>query len=195
VRVIAGSLGGRTLTAPRGLGTRPTSDRVREALFAALGDVESLAVLDLYAGSGALAIEALSRGAGRALCVERDRAALRALHDNLAALDLGDVCRVLPVEVARARGAIAKAGPFDLVLCDPPYADVRSGRVARDLARALATEGVLGPGARLVLEHGKNDQPPPLPGLVVARSRRYGDTTLTFYDRAGPDGATAGPGA
>jgi 16S rRNA (guanine966-N2)-methyltransferase len=183
MRVIAGALGGRVLAAPRGLGTRPTSDRVREALFAVLGDVEGASVLDLYAGSGALAIEALSRGAARALCVERERRAVDALRRNLDALGLADRCTVLAVPLARARAAVARAAPFDLVLCDPPYDDVDSGLLAREIDRLLAS-GLLPEGGRLVLEHATRTPPPELAGLGLEKTRRYGDTTLSFYERA-----------
>src|SRR5262249_36636856 len=105
MRVIAGHLGGRRLSAPRGLATRPTSDRVREALFSALGDVGGATVLDLYAGTGALGIEALSRGAAGATFVENARPALAALRGNLAALGLEEQARVIAQPVARSAAA------------------------------------------------------------------------------------------
>src|SRR5689334_3768381 len=106
-RVIAGRLGGRTLVAPAGASTRPTSDRVREALFSILGDIEGATVLDLFAGTGALGIEALSRGASHATLVENARPALRALAQNLETLELGPKARVLPMSVERALSAMS----------------------------------------------------------------------------------------
>src|SRR5258708_5287889 len=108
MRVVAGALRSRPLRAPKGDVTRPTSDRVRESLFAVIGDVTGLAVLDLYAGSGALAIEALSRGAERAVCVEVDRAALAAIAENVHALGLGDRLRVVARRVAGAHKQLAE---------------------------------------------------------------------------------------
>ncbi|HVY44643.1 MAG TPA: 16S rRNA (guanine(966)-N(2))-methyltransferase RsmD, partial [Minicystis sp.] len=126
MRVIAGALGGRRLVAPPGRATRPTSDRVREAVFSALGDVEGAVVLDLFAGTGALGIEALSRGAAHATFVENARASLAALRENLAALGLGATSSVIAQPAARAVASLAGApGPaFDLVLVDPPYAAI-----------------------------------------------------------------------
>src|SRR5580692_6775643 len=140
MRVIAGRLGGRRLTAPRGMATRPTSDRVREALFSALGPLGGAAVLDLYAGTGALGIEALSRGAARATFVESARPALAALRDNLAALGLEGAARVLAMPVERAVTRLG--GAFDLVLADPPYAE--TAHVPR-VIEALAKAGALAP--------------------------------------------------
>lgn len=175
MRVIAGRLGGRRLRAPRGLATRPTSDRVREALFSALGDLYGTRVLDLYAGTGALGIEALSRGAAHATFVESAHPALAALRDNLAALDLAGVSRVVAQPALRAAAALA--GPFDLVFADPPYAALAEvPAVVAALARALA------PGARVAVEHAARDAAPELAGLVGRASRTYGDTAVTLYD-------------
>ena len=180
MRVIAGSLGGRVIMAPRGRGTRPTSERVREALFSSLGNMHDLVVFDLYAGSGALAIEALSRGARRALCVERSDAALRCLRQNLVQLDLVACSTVVALAVGRAASAIRQAAPFDLLLADPPWADVPAGRFGAALG-PLLNDVVLAPDARLVVEHAARDEPPELPGATVDRTRRYGDTALTHY--------------
>ena len=175
MRVIAGRLGGRRLTAPRGLDTRPTSDRVREALFSALGDVSGARALDLYAGTGALGIEALSRGAAHATFVESARPALAALRANLGALGLASSTRVVALPVARAAAALP--GPFDLVFADPPYAALAEVPVALTaLAAAIA------PGARVVVEHASRDPAPEIAGLTPRPSRAYGDTTVTIYD-------------
>ncbi|MBI4950588.1 MAG: 16S rRNA (guanine(966)-N(2))-methyltransferase RsmD [Myxococcales bacterium] len=183
MRVISGSLRGRRLRAPRGQGTRPTPDRVREALFSVLGSVAAARVLDLYAGSGALGIEALSRGAAAAAFVERARPALAALGDNLVALGLEPVARVWSGAVAEVGAALAERGPYDLVLADPPYDAVASGEAVRALERLFATPGVLAPGARLVLEHAARDATPSFVGFGAPDVRRYGDTTLAFYER------------
>src|SRR5262249_11647223 len=123
-RVIAGELGGRVLKVPRGMATRPTGAKVREALFNVLADVSGAKVLDLYAGSGALAIEALSRGAELAVLVEHDRAALACIRDNVAALGLAARTEVVPLRLPRGLTRALARGPFDLVLCDPPWADL-----------------------------------------------------------------------
>jgi 16S rRNA (guanine966-N2)-methyltransferase len=182
MRVIAGSLGGRRLKAPRGRLTRPTSDRVREALFAMLGDVQGARVLDLFAGTGALGIEALSRGAERAVFVERDAAALAALSENLAALDIGaDVAEVRRVEaLAALRSARRAKETYDLLFIDPPYARARrpeADRWGRELSTLLAP--LLEPGARIVVE---SDRRAPLALAVeVERQKRYGDTSITIH--------------
>lgn len=180
MRVIAGEFGGRRLEAPRGLGTRPTSDRVREALFMSLGDLEGLNVVDLFAGSGALGIEALSRGARFADFVETAREPRATLARNLAALGLEARARVWPL---RLPGALSRlAAPLAaaaLVLADPPY----GGAEARAVLAALGAPGVLGPGTRVVLErHQKDDVPSRAGALALVRDRRYGETTVTLYE-------------
>jgi 16S rRNA (guanine966-N2)-methyltransferase len=173
VRVVAGEFRGRRLQAPRGTRTRPTADRVREALFSMLDDVSGAHVLDLYAGSGALGIEALSRGAESALFVERDARAAAAIERNLASLGLDqpvvrqDVMRFL----ARAEGT------FDLVFCDPPY-DAAS-RLAGALAERLP--GLTAEGARIVTESDKR-RPLELP-FALLRERTYGDTRIVIHGR------------
>jgi 16S rRNA (guanine966-N2)-methyltransferase len=180
MRVIAGRLGGRRLVAPRGMATRPTSDRVREALFSMLGDVEGARVLDLYAGTGALGIEALSRGAARAVFVESARPALAALRENLTALGLEGCSRIVAQAAERAAPTLrAPEGMFDLVFADPPYAALAA---AAAVVSTLTTSGALAPGARLVLEHAARDPAPALPGLEPRPSRTYGDTSVTIYD-------------
>jgi 16S rRNA (guanine966-N2)-methyltransferase len=173
VRVVAGSFKGRRLVAPRGTRTRPTADRVREALFSILGDVSDLRVLDLFAGSGALGIEALSRGAESAVFVERDAKALAAIERNLAAV--GAEARILR-EPAERFLATAK-GPYDLVFCDPPY-DFAS-RLAGALAERLPE--ITSPGARIVTESDKRN-PLELPFPLVTE-RVYGDTRIAIHGR------------
>lgn len=182
MRVIAGELGGRRLHAPHGDRTRPTSDRVREALFMALGALDGLRVVDLYAGSGALAIEALSRGAVWADLVERDARARQAIARNVEELGLGTRMKVWPLRLpgglSRLSPVLARAG---VVFADPPY----GGNDARAVLAALALDGVLQPGTRLVLEtHAKDLVPEQQGTLVRERERRYGETAVHVY-RAG----------
>jgi 16S rRNA (guanine(966)-N(2))-methyltransferase RsmD len=172
MRVIAGQYGGRRLVAPRGAATRPTADRVREALFSVLGDVSGLTVLDLFAGSGALGIEALSRGAARAVFVERAAPALTALRANLDALRIeadthrGDARTFV-------RNASSAGHTYDLVFLDPPY------REAERLGSELELGSVIAPDGRLVTE---SDRRSPLAiDLPLHFERRYGDTLIRIH--------------
>jgi 16S rRNA (guanine966-N2)-methyltransferase len=177
VRVIAGRFGGRRLSAPRGARTRPTSDRVREALFSVLGDLEGARVLDLFAGSGALGIEALSRGAAEATFVDSAPVALRALRDNLTALEIGtDAAEVRRADARGFLRSARKAGrEYDLVFLDPPYR--RAAALARELDRDLPA--VLSPGARVAVETGR--QAPLDLALPLLDERRYGDTLIRIH--------------
>lgn len=176
MRVVGGQLGGRRLRAPPGDAARPTSDRVRESLFAWLGSVEGARVLDAYAGSGAVGIEALSRGAARAVFLERGGPSLRALRGNLHSLAVEARCRVLPGDAVASIRRLGREGErFDLVFLDPPYA---SGEAARALA-AIVAAGLLAPGGTLVAEAARRHPLPAVAGLLVLEERRYGDTTLT----------------
>ncbi len=162
---------------PRG-GVRPSSDRVREALFGRLSDLDGLSVLDLYAGSGALGIEAISRGAAAAVFVERAPKVVKALRENLSALELDRITRVVAGDVVRAVDRLGRARErFDLVLLDPPYA---SGEPAGAL-EALVKAGVLGPDAMVVLERARRHPSPAVPGLSMLDERRYGDTVVVRY--------------
>lgn len=176
MRVVAGTLKSRALRAPRGQATRPTTDRVRESLFAVLGDLHGVRVLDLYSGSGALAIEALSRGASSAVCVEHNRQALEAIRENRDALGLSDR---LTIVARRVRDAIPQLqGPFELVLADPPWAELTSA--VTDLSALLAAKGLLESEALIVLEHASRDKPPTLPA-AYDETRVWGDTAASFY--------------
>ena len=171
MRVIAGEFKGRRLHTARGARTRPTADRVREALFSMLGDVSGARVLDLYAGSGALGIEALSRGAESAVFVERDPRALAALRRNLDAVGADAVVK----RQDALRFVARPGGPYDLVFCDPPYDD--APRVAAPLSEALPA--LARENARIVTESDKRN-PLLLPQpLVVERS--YGDTRIAIH--------------
>ena len=177
MRVIAGSLGGRRLKAPPGRITRPTSERVREAIFSMLGEIAGARVLDLFAGSGALGIEALSRGAARVVFVERDGAAASVLAENLAALGIGaPAAELRRIDAAQAlRSARAGKETYDLVFIDPPYGQAQEW--AQELGALLPA--LLGPGARVVLE---SDRRGPLElEMGVERQRRYGDTSITIH--------------
>ncbi len=174
MRVIAGIYGGRELVAPRGRATRPTSDRVREALFSILGDVGGARVLDLFAGSGALAIEALSRGAAEATLVDASAPAVAAIRGNLdrlgieATVERGAALRFLE----RARGS----GPhYDLVFLDPPYRHASS--LSAELSAALAP--VLAPDARVVAEGDRRN--PLTLEFELLDERRYGDTLIQIH--------------
>ena len=173
MRVVAGEFGGRRLQAPRGRVTRPTADRVREALFSMLGDVSGARVLDLYAGSGALGIEAISRGAASALFVESDVRAAEVIRRNLAKLGAeGEVRRQDAVRFLNAA-----EGTFDLVFCDPPY-DLAPSQAA---ALAERLPAVTSQDARIVTESDKR-RPLELP-FPVLRERVYGDTRIVIHGR------------
>jgi 16S rRNA (guanine966-N2)-methyltransferase len=174
MRVIAGTHGGRELIAPKGRATRPTSDRVREALFSILGDVTDLRVLDLFAGSGALGIEALSRGAAQATLVDSARSAATAINRNLVALHIQ--AEVVPQPAARFLGAALRDGrQYDLVFLDPPYR--HASTLGRELTSALMP--ILATDARVVAE---SDRRSPLGlELVLLDERRYGDTLIQIH--------------
>jgi 16S rRNA (guanine966-N2)-methyltransferase len=178
MRVVAGELRGRRFEAPPGLDTRPTTDKVREAVFNALGSldlVRDATVADLFAGSGGLGIEALSRGAAHVTFVERDRQALRILRDNLRALGLEADSRVVPGDaVASARGL-----DVDLVLADPPY------DFDRWVELLAATRAPF-----VVAEAGRRLDGLDAPGWSATRARRYGRTWVTFFERVGDPAPT-----
>lgn len=183
-RVVAGTAGGRRLAIPPGSATRPTSERVREAMFSTLttllGGWKDVAVLDLYAGSGALGLEALSRGAARCTFVESDRRAIAVLEANVASTGLGAAI-VTRLDVRSAVSARART-PVDLVLLDPPYALAQHDLL--DVLTRLVVNGWLADDAVVVVERPTREPPPVWPaGLVLDRERRYGDTRL-WYLRA-----------
>jgi 16S rRNA (guanine966-N2)-methyltransferase len=185
-RIVAGALGGRRLAVPAGERTRPTSDRVREALFSTLEtllDLPGARVADLYAGSGAVGLEALSRGAGHALLVEADPKVARVLRQNIAALDAAERAHLVTGKVATVLAAGPRDGPYDLVFADPPYS-VPEEEVGAMLA-ALVGGGWLAAGAVVVVERATRSGPPAwVPGVTAERSRRYGETTLWYGRRS-----------
>jgi 16S rRNA (guanine966-N2)-methyltransferase len=183
LRVIAGTAGGRKLVAPRS-GTRPTTDRLKEALFSSLdATVHGATVLDLYAGSGALAIEALSRGATRAVLVDRDRLAIAAIRANLDTTGFADRARVRRASASTFVSEPVPEAPFDLVFLDPPY-DAATDDVVEVLARLAAGRLVADTGT-IVVERANSGEALSLPpGWGIERERAYGDTLLVVA-RAG----------
>jgi 16S rRNA (guanine966-N2)-methyltransferase len=178
MRIIAGERKGHTIFAPKGLETRPTSDRVRENVFNIVAPwIEGARVLDLYAGSGAMGLEALSRGAAAAVFAEADADAVRAIERNLDKLRLTGAT-VLRLDAGTALAQEVTAGrKYDLVLADPPYAMTDYTALSRYLPRVLADDGLL------VLESAAKTQPD-LPGLAVRTTRKYGSTRVTVFEHS-----------
>jgi 16S rRNA (guanine966-N2)-methyltransferase len=180
IRIVGGSAGGRLLATPKGMTTRPTSDRAREALFSAVQALRPLAgarVLDLYAGSGSVGLEALSRGAAAAVLVESDRRACEVLRENVAALGLAGARGIC----ARVSGVLAEPAvtPFDVLFADPPYA-VQAPELAEVLI-AAGGGGWLAPDAVAVVERAGRDPAFAWPtGFTALRERRYGAATLWY---------------
>lgn len=178
VRVIAGSARGARLRTPKGRSTRPTADRIKESLFNILGDVRGASVLDLYAGTGALGIEALSRGAKSAVFVENDARALSMIRDNLIHTKLEALGVVVRGQVPLDPTRLAARSPFDLVLLDPPY---EKGHVAATLTW-LDGLALLAAGARVALERSLMEEiPADLKNLRSVREKVYGETVLNLF--------------
>lgn len=179
MRVVGGELGGRPLLAPKGWKVRPTSERAREAIFASLGDVTGMRVIDLYCGTGAMAIEALSRGAESAVLVDRET---RPALGNLRSLDLADRSELIGADVPDWLHRETGSGRFDLIFIDPPWREWEglAVRLDRDLERLLA------PGGNLVAESGTRFVPD-FPSLEAVRERRYGRTLITFHRHPSSD--------
>ncbi len=174
MRIIAGAWGGRRIQAPRGRDTRPTTDRIREAWMSALGPrIPGARVLDLFAGSGALGLECLSRGAREAVLVERARGALKALRRNVEELEAGDRARIVAGDAwSYVQGL--EVGAFDLALADPPYGEGFAARLLEHFDRTPFA-------AELWVEHRTDE---PLPELEGLRSRRYSDTSISILESA-----------
>jgi 16S rRNA (guanine966-N2)-methyltransferase len=189
-RIIAGAHGGRRLAAPVGAQTRPTSDRVREAYFSALGtmaDLDGARFADLYAGSGAVGLEALSRGAAYTLLVEADAKASRAIRDNIVTLRVGNAARLVTGKVTQVLAGPPEGGPFDVVFADPPYA-VGDDEVT-EVQQALIEHGWLAEDAVVTFERSTRTAVRGTPlhwvdGLTADRSRQYGETTLWYGRRS-----------
>ncbi len=186
LRITGGALGSRRLKVPPGLAVRPTADRVKEALFAMLGErVAGVRAADLFAGSGALGLEALSRGAASCLWVENDPRAAAVIRENLTSLGVGEAGRLWRGDATRPEPLLA-LGPFDLVLADPPY---RRGLVQGVVDMCAA--GFLAPGGVLALEHDPAERPAAREGLVPWKQRAYGQTEVSlFLKPATPRGPT-----
>jgi 16S rRNA (guanine966-N2)-methyltransferase len=172
VRIVAGEHRGTRIFAPKGTDTRPTSDRVRESAFNLIGPVDGATVLDLFAGSGAMGLEALSRGAASAVFVENDREAVRTIERNLEKLRLTGA-RTVQRDVLQALAM--DRGSYDLILCDPPYGYTDHERLAPYLATRLAPDGLL------VYETSAREQPE-IQGLSTRTSRTYGSARLTLFE-------------
>jgi 16S rRNA (guanine966-N2)-methyltransferase len=183
MRIIAGTARGRPLKGPKGPGLRPTADRVRESVFNILGQwLEGQVVLDLYAGTGAFAFEALSRGAIRAVLVDKGREALGLCRENARALRMEEQAEIVaaPIE-ARTLSGLRGRGPFDLVFADPPYAEASPAQ----LLEAIAGAELLAEGGRVVIEHDRRSGAPERhAGFVRTGERRFGDTVVSFFGPA-----------
>jgi 16S rRNA (guanine966-N2)-methyltransferase len=176
MRIIAGANKGRVLKAPTWSGLRPTSDKLRETLFNIVApQIVGARVLDCFAGTGAVALEALSRGAAAATCIERDQRAIHLIEENRDRCGAGDRCAIIRDAVEHALAAPLPGGPFDVIVLDPPYdfTDVQ------DILIDVAVQR--GPDAVLVLEHASRREPPTAAGLRVVRTVRSGDSALSFY--------------
>ena len=176
MRIIAGAHKGRTLKAPKWEGLRPTSDKLRETLFNILAPrIAQARVLDVFAGTGAVALEALSRGAAAATCVESDRRAAQLIAANAALCGEQNRCAIIRETVERALSRPLPGGPFDIIVLDPPY----------DYAALEAAVGQAGSqraaGGIVVLEHASRVTPPAPAGLTLTRTVKSGDSALSFY--------------
>lgn len=184
MRIIAGEKRSRKLLTLDGLDTRPTLDRVKEALFSILGSrIPGARVLDLYAGSGALALEALSRGAESAVLCDVSRKACQVISANIAALDYGGKARLLCMPDTAALALLQREGAaFDLIFLDPPYRMETAGVCGR-----ILEAGLLKPEGIIILEHAGEKEPLQVPGLTLFDRRRYGIAGLAFYCRSGEE--------
>lgn len=176
MRIISGKYKGRLIKMPRGI--RPTQDKVRKALFDILGDIKGLSFLELFAGSGAVGIEALSRGVREAVFVEDDRGCIEKIEDNLSLLSSLSF-RVIELDVLKATIRLAKeARQFDIIFLDPPYYK----DIAKKNLQILEAYDILAPNGFAIVQHFKKEQLPKESGnLVLIKESRYGDTVLSFY--------------
>lgn len=177
MRVIAGALGGRFFDAPDGSATHPMAERVRGALFNSLGDITGMGVLDAFGGSGALAFEAVSRGAASAVIIERDKRAQKVIASNIKSLGLGGRVKLIRAS-ASAWSRTSTDAQFDLVLCDPPYHDLQLSTVST-LSHHVKPNGLM------VLSYPGRESAPTVNGVVVVdKSKSYGDAALAYYRKA-----------
>lgn len=198
MRIVGGTLSGRRFAGPPGDATRPTSDRVREAIASAIesrGGFERARVLDLFAGTGAMAFEAISRGAAHAVLVERDAKVARAIARSAAELGVTAQCTIVVADLT-SRGALvriesASRGAFDRVFADPPYADIDT---VPPLLSELRARGLLAPGAILAVEHAKRHAPARPEGFEILSEPRYGDTAVLLMTISAPEPRTPDEG-
>lgn len=179
MRIIGGTARSRLIDAPKGMDTRPTQDKVRESLFNILqGEIEGSTVLDLFAGSGALGLEALSRGADSAVFVDVSRQAVKVIQDNVDRLGFGDKAQVIAGDWKGAVGAQAyyKRNVFDLVFLDPPYRMTNTG----EMCSYMLERSIIASSALIVIEHAWDTPPKLVETFEVTDVRRYGDTGITF---------------
>ena len=176
MRIIAGTNKGRTLKTPKWEGVRPTSDKLRETLFNILQTrIDGSRVLDVFAGTGAIALEALSRGAVSATCIDNDRRAAALIAENAALCGESKRCVIIRDVAPRALKHPVPGGPFDIVVLDPPYDYANLDEAVRDAAGQRAAEGIV------ILEHASRVAPPQPAGLTLTRTVKSGDSALTFY--------------
>jgi 16S rRNA (guanine966-N2)-methyltransferase len=175
VRIIAGQFGGRFISSPDTTRTHPMSERVKGAMFNVIGDVSGMTVLDAFAGTGALGLEALSRGAKKATFIERDRAAQNVLRENIKTLGVDECAKLIRSTVAAWDETSIKE-QFDLIFADPPYHDVQFSTVSRLFDH-------LKPNGLMILSHPGRESAPTVNGVVVVDNRSYGDAALAFYRR------------
>jgi 16S rRNA (guanine(966)-N(2))-methyltransferase RsmD len=176
MRIIAGTNKGRALKTPKWEGLRPTSDKLRETLFNILAPrIDGARVLDVFAGTGAVALEALSRGAVAATCIDNDRRAARLIEENATLCGEQNRCAIIRENVERALQRPVPGGPFEIIVLDPPYEYAALEDVVRQAGRQRAAGGVV------VLEHASRVTPPAAPGLALTRTVKSGDSALTFY--------------
>lgn len=182
MRVIAGTHKGQVFDAPTGTNTRPTTDRVREAIFSALvsevGSLEGMRVCDAFAGSGAFGIEALSRGAAEASFFEKDAKTAGLVRKNIAKLGFKERAKVVVIDTLKAPYALSSHGPFDLLFLDPPYR-IASGEITK-LISELIRQNALVDKCVIMYEHAKQEHVSAQPELEVLKEKTYGDTTVTF---------------
>ncbi|MGE4601454.1 MAG: 16S rRNA (guanine(966)-N(2))-methyltransferase RsmD [Planctomycetota bacterium] len=190
LRITSGHLRGRKIKVPAGLTVRPMRSRVRESLFNSIQDrLETARVLDVFAGSGALGIEAVSRGARQSVHVEKDPAVLDLLLDNLKTLGIEAQCKILEADAYRITQHPAPGGAFQIILIDPPFADYGGpGSLPWKLAAQLSADEWLEAGGLLVIEHPRREdaEPPPL-GLKAREGKSYGKTGLAIWEKDRPD--------
>lgn len=178
MRIVGGVASGRRLVAPPGNNTRPTGERVREALFNSLAWViPGARVLDLYAGSGAIGLEAISWGARWVLMVEPDHRARTAIHTNITSLAMADKTTVWPMAAEAALPQLIEADPFDVVICDPPWDNGLSSKVVQTLPQIVSAKGWV------IVEHRRSDPSPKFSHLEWVKTRQYGDTALSWWSR------------